>query len=602
MQKKKSFLILLTSVIAVLLLSCAFMLAPKTTAHADTEETHDHLTMTAINSYAYIENGELTTGAYVLTDNIDGNITVTGEVTLCLNGHTITGDGNGSVITVSENANFTLCDCQETGKITGGTGNNTTTDVNDTYGGGVLVYGSFTMSGGTISGNNAYCGGGVYVYGTFTMYGGKISNNSASYGGVYVYGSFTMSGGTISGNNAIASSGGVYVSGGTFEMSGGEISGNNAYCGGGVYVTFGSDNIGGTFKMTGGTISANNSMLCGGVGVEYSTFIMEDGSIVGNIGENFAGGVLLNSCTFKMSGTPVITGNKATIDEIQVENNVRLFGDNKITVTGELTEGAKIGVYDTGEMDVGFTQGDKASKYFIPDNPENCAYVSDETSGTITVAEQHDIITHEAKQPTCTEKGWEAYEGCSRCDYATDKVEIDALGHTEELVNAVSPTCTENGLTAGKRCSVCNTVLEGLETVEALGHTEVSDDNAVAATCTQTGLTASTSCSVCNTVVQEQTTVPALGHKYGDWVTTKEATESEDGEQRRVCENDEAHYETRTLPKLTPSTPTPEKPSAPTETKSYWWLFWLLIPLAIGVGGVTLGIWVYKNDKKNNRK
>ncbi|MDE7087365.1 MAG: hypothetical protein K2O67_04135, partial [Clostridia bacterium] len=107
MKIRKSFILLFSAVIAVLLLSCAFMLASQTTAHADTEDTHDHSTMTAISSYADIENGELTTGAYVLTDNIDGNLTVTGEVTLCLNGHTVTGDGTDSVITVSENATFT---------------------------------------------------------------------------------------------------------------------------------------------------------------------------------------------------------------------------------------------------------------------------------------------------------------------------------------------------------------------------------------------------------------------------------------------------------------------------------------------------------------
>ena len=29
----------------------------------------------------------------------------------------------------------------------------------------------------------------------------------------------------------------------------------------------------------------------------------------------------------------------------------------------------------------------------------------------------HDEIKHEAKAPTCTEIGWDAYETCSRCDY-----------------------------------------------------------------------------------------------------------------------------------------------------------------------------------------
>ena len=39
----------------------------------------------------------------------------------------------------------------------------------------------------------------------------------------------------------------------------------------------------------------------------------------------------------------------------------------------------------------------------------------------------HELVQHEAKKPTYTEVGWEAYEDCTRCDYTT-YVEIDALG------------------------------------------------------------------------------------------------------------------------------------------------------------------------------
>ena len=40
----------------------------------------------------------------------------------------------------------------------------------------------------------------------------------------------------------------------------------------------------------------------------------------------------------------------------------------------------------------------------------------------------HDLVHHEAKAPTCTEAGWDAYDACSRCDYTT-YVEKAALGH-----------------------------------------------------------------------------------------------------------------------------------------------------------------------------
>lgn len=171
--------------------------------------------------------GELSGGNYYLAGDIDltNNITVNGTATLCLNGHTITGTGSGSVITVNSDAHFTLCDCskEQTGLVTGGSG----IIINDVYGGGVYVYGTFIMNGGTIAGNNATIrelgstselfsanGGGVYIASgaIFIMNGGEISDNTAEAdvpayesfaygGGVYVDGTFTMNDGTITDND-----------------------------------------------------------------------------------------------------------------------------------------------------------------------------------------------------------------------------------------------------------------------------------------------------------------------------------------------------------------------------------------------------------------
>ena len=44
-----------------------------------------------------------------------------------------------------------------------------------------------------------------------------------------------------------------------------------------------------------------------------------------------------------------------------------------------------------------------------------------------TVAPTHTITQIDAKAPTCTEIGWEAYEYCTNCDYTTYK-EIPATG------------------------------------------------------------------------------------------------------------------------------------------------------------------------------
>ena len=133
-------------------------------------------------------------------------------------------------------------------------------------------------------------------------------------------------------------------------------------------------------------------------------------------------------------------------------------------------------------------------------------YTSDEVA-----ARGHDMVTDDAKAPTCTETGLTEGSHCSRCDHKVAQETVAAKGHTEVVDEAVAATCTTDGKTEGKHCSVCNEVLTAQTTVDALGHTEVVDE-AVAATCTTTGLTGGKHCSVCNTVLVAQTTVAAKGH------------------------------------------------------------------------------------------
>ncbi len=92
----------------------------------------------------------------------------------------------------------------------------------------------------------------------------------------------------------------------------------------------------------------------------------------------------------------------------------------------------------------------------------------------------HTIINVEAKEPTCTETGYEAYEYCSVCDYTTYK-EIVANGHTNSDAveeNYLAPTCTENGSKdVVVYCSECDEEISR-ETVgiEATGHADNDGD------------------------------------------------------------------------------------------------------------------------------
>ena len=175
----------------------------------------------------------LSGGSYYLSGDVEYSgteITVSGEVILCLNGHKL--NLNKQHISVGSGASLTLCDCSTGGVLTGGSGRN---------GGGVYVGGgTFTMTGGSIAGNTANAGGGVYVDegGTFTMEDGSINNNqvtSGGGGGVMVNkGSFTLSGGSITGNatsDATYGYGGGVCLYGTFNLSGDAIIQNNTKAG-----------------------------------------------------------------------------------------------------------------------------------------------------------------------------------------------------------------------------------------------------------------------------------------------------------------------------------------------------------------------------------
>ena len=94
---------------------------------------------------------------------------------------------------------------------------------------------------------------------------------------------------------------------------------------------------------------------------------------------------------------------------------------------------------------------------------------------------QHDLKQHAAKAPTCTEKGWNAYEGCSRCDYTT-YVELPAQ-HDLEQHAAQAPTCTEKGWDAYEACKNCNYTTRK----ELPAQHDLEQHAAKAPTCTEKG-------------------------------------------------------------------------------------------------------------------
>ena len=148
-----------------------------------------------------------------------------------------------------------------------------------------------------------------------------------------------------------------------------------------------------------------------------------------------------------------------------------------------------------------------------------------------TYAEQpalnHALVQHEAQAPTCTEKGWNAYETCSRCDYTT-YAELPALNHDLEQHAAKAPTCTEKGWNAYETCSRCDytTYAE----LPALNH-DLEQHAAKAPTCTEIGWNAYKTCSRCDYTTYAE--LPILGHDYQ--AVTVEPTCEADGYTIFTC-------------------------------------------------------------------
>ena len=141
---------------------------------------------------------------------------------------------------------------------------------------------------------------------------------------------------------------------------------------------------------------------------------------------------------------------------------------------------------------------------------EGCTY----TTKVEIPALKHKLVHHDAKAPTCTEIGWDEYDTCSRCDYTT-KVEIPALKHKLVHHDAKAPTCTETGWEEYDTCSRCDytTKVELL----ALKHDLVHHD-AKAPTCTEIGWNEYDACQREGCDYTTKVEIPAPGHDYTEKV------------------------------------------------------------------------------------
>lgn len=427
---------------------------------------------------------------------------------LCLNGQKLessltssASQGMSQVINVSNGAKFILCDCKGGGTITHSSG---------AKGKGVRVGGSdpaaatFSMYGGTISGNHAddprsgAGGAGVEIQnGTFKMYGGTISDNyeenaGSNYGGggvcAHTSGTFTMYGGIISDNQSVTDAGGVTVVGGTMNIYGGTIRDNTTKGNGGGIWT----NING-FIISGNSVIENNTAVNGG-GVFYQgdsssnmtisesarisgntatgngggiyfknegTLTMNGGSITGNTATGDGGGVYFGGDTFSISGGVEINSNTKN----SANNNVYLPTNKYITIVGALTGSNPIGVTTEKTPDASnYVRIASGSKNYAA--PEKFSYENDNTPVSATSQNNSTadlVVCQHNWNSTWSSDSFSHWHDCSICK---GKGDIAAHTYDQETVNeqykASSATCL-SGTTYYMSC-VCGA--KGADTFE----------------------------------------------------------------------------------------------------------------------------------------
>jgi len=269
-----------------------------------------------------------TEGKYYLAVDVNmaAEATVTGDLQLCLNGHTVTAANNKRHLSTPKDSGFTvvISDCTAAydaegnytaGKFTGGK------DVSGNAGGGSLYMRSGTtlkfFDGIVCNNSTVYGGAGIFIMNdsVLEMYDGLLTDNIAKSADGKTWkvggnirsnaGHVKICGGTIQKGSGV-NGGGIYGTGGTITVTGGTICGNySSRDGAGIYMKTGVLTVNGNVTICHNHTDGSGSAVCFG---SDST-----GAVTGAILENNtgAGG----------GGAMVQNGAVATFTNVTVRNN-----------------------------------------------------------------------------------------------------------------------------------------------------------------------------------------------------------------------------------------------------------------------------------------
>ena len=269
-----------------------------------------------------------TQGQIVLMCNVDlkSEITMTGDLTICLNGYVVTAAPWCRIIGTDGSTTLTITDC-------------TAYEDNGVYYAGALTGASYTGS----SGGAAFF---VRKYGTMKLYDGRITGN------------LLKNDATATGGGAIMMQDAGSVSASAFYMYGGEISNNRYVKSDGTTGNNGGAIAAGTYCkvfIQGGTVKDN----FGGNGSafwikENGLLSISGGSFTGNEAQEYGGVAdLVNGAKLEISGGS-FTGNKAnTGGVLNVRANVATISGASFKDNTAKFAGSVIYIYSSANLTIG---------------------------------------------------------------------------------------------------------------------------------------------------------------------------------------------------------------------------------------------------------